>query len=112
MLGHVYSHSIGYAGSCYQEFTTNYDLNGSYRYFDATVGIDAANQSGTQVEFTISGNPGGGSMKKLKDVSASWASPASIHLPVNGVTQLTLDTNSGEACLDVEFVWGDARLTP
>ena len=112
MLGHAYPHSIGYAGSCYQQFTTNYDLNGSYHYFDATVGIDEANQSDTQVEFTIYGNPDGGSIRKLKDVPASWASPASIHVSVSGATQLTLDTNSEEACLDVEFVWGDARLTP
>jgi hypothetical protein len=112
MLGHAYPHSIGYAASCTASFSTNYNLNGSYKYLDATVGIDDSNQDSTQVEFVIYGNPGGGPTRELRDVTAAWGSPVPIHIDVRGATLLTLDSNYGQACLDAELVWGDARLTP
>jgi hypothetical protein len=116
MKDHVYAHSIGYPGDCVAAYSVTYNLNGSYKWFDAMVGIaNAADPqdegTGSQVEFKVLADPGGGPMRTIYDNSTSWGSPIPIHENVRGATILTLKTS---ACIQSgsSAVWGDARLLP
>jgi NPCBM/NEW2 domain-containing protein len=126
MLSHLYTHSLGYAGAggCGSTPSVNYALNGKYKSFDATVGVnDTADQAdqgppttATQVHYTVYANPGGGQMTTVADVTAEWGNPQNIHVNVHGASLLTLQTSGDNpaTCLafDSEAVWGNARLLP
>jgi len=114
LLGHAYTHSIGFSDTCGDAYAVNYDLNGKFQDFDATVGVNDSDQSTSneQAQFTIYGNPGGGPARKLREVPASWGAPVSIsNLSVRGATLLTLVTADPNSCVMGEMVWGNARLT-
>lgn len=112
LLGHAYRNSIGFSDTCGDEYTVNYDLNGKYQNFSATVGISDSDQNSAdeQAEFSVFGNPGGGPERKLREVTAAWGAPSEINIKIRGVTLLTLDTADPNSCIMGEMVWGDARL--
>ncbi len=132
MLKHLYASSIGYPGvqnlcGWGSALSVTYSLNGRYKAFDATVGVnDTADQAdqgppstATPVYFTVYGNPGGGSMTTLaNNVTAEWGNPKPIQVNVRGATMLTLitsiDAPANLTCLapDSKAVWGNARLLP
>lgn len=113
MAGTTYSHSIGYPGlgPGYGEVT--FTLNGSYKYFIATVGVaDSAdpNDQSTQVTFEVDD----GSGNELGSKAAQYGNPQIIKVPLEGITSLTLLTNApaGFYADSNAFVavWGGARV--
>ena len=113
MLGHAYTHSIGFSDTCGDGYSVNYDLNGKYLHFYATVGVNDSNQStaNEQANFSVYGNLNGGEVRKLQEITAEWGAPGEVSVSVQGVTLLTLDTADSSSCIMGEMVWGDARLT-
>lgn len=113
MAGTTYPNSIGYPGlgSDYGEVT--FTLNGSYKYFIATVGVadsaDPSDQS-TQIIFEVDD----GSGNELGSKAAEYGNLQVIKVPVQGITSLTLLTNApaGFYADSNTFVavWGGARV--
>jgi NPCBM/NEW2 domain len=113
MAGTTYPHSIGYPGLGMGYGEVTYTLNGSYKYFIATVGVaDSAdpNDQSTQVTFEVDD----GSGNELGSKAAQYGTPQVIKVPLQGITSLTLLTNApaGFYADSNAFVavWGSARV--
>ena len=111
LSGTAYSQSIGYPGLCTQGNVT-YALNGTYKYFIATVGVadgaDPSDQS-TTVYFKVYD----GSGNVIGYGGAQYGKPQVIKVPVQGISSLTLKTSIGVGgCFQIPSVaiWGNARL--
>jgi NPCBM/NEW2 domain len=113
MAGTTYPHSIGYPGLGQGYGYVTFTLNGSYKYFIATVGVaDSAdpNDQSTTVTFEVDD----GSGNELGSKAAQYGNPQVIKVPLQGITSLTLLTNApaGFYADSNAFVavWGDAQV--
>lgn len=110
MKGTTYTHSIGYPGLCLSEDTT-FALNGSYKYFVATVGVaDTADSSdrSTTVDFEVDD----GSGNQLGSKTAQYNEPQVIKVPVQGISSVTLQTSNGDCFVSNSSVavWGNVQV--
>lgn len=112
-----YSHSLEYtvdsdpgANPC--SLSATYSIPGSYQYLVATVGVpNTASSQGGTVNFEVDDDFG----DPLGNQSAQYGQPAQMHVPVQGLSTLTLLTSSPQSCApgaSWQAVWADAELLP
>jgi NPCBM/NEW2 domain len=112
LSGTTFSKSIGYPRLCSQQGDVTYTLNGTYKYFIATVGTADYASSGdrsTTVNFEV--DDGSGSV--LGSKVAQYGKPQVIEVSVQGISSLTLKTSIADlGCFRNPSVaiWGNARV--
>jgi len=112
LSGTTFSKSIGYPKLCAQQGDVTYTLNGTYKYFIATVGTADYASSGdrsTTVNFEV--DDGSGSV--LGSKVAQYGKPQVIEVSVQGISSLTLKTSIADGgCFSSPSVaiWGNARV--
>jgi hypothetical protein len=114
----TYLHSLGYTANnnlCDPYLSATYNIEGSYRYLVATVGVSDTPSDSSGQGVTVSFEVDDSSGDQLGTQSAQYGQPEQIRVPVQDLKTLTLKTSSSEGCFggaSAEAVWGDAELLP
>jgi hypothetical protein len=104
--GGVYPKGLG----MHSRSRVSYDLSGGYRWFEATVGLDdvAGRRGSVVIRVLADGKP---LDLGLKGELTGRGGPATLHVPVVGVKELTLEVDYGSGGDVGDHVdWVDARL--
>jgi hypothetical protein len=111
LSGTSYSQSVGYPQLCVSGDVT-YTLNGTYKYFIATVGVADDAYPGDQ-STTVNFEVDDGSGNVLGSKVAQYGKPQVIQVSVQGISSLTLQTSIADGdCFSSPSVaiWGNARV--
>lgn len=104
--GKTYSHSVRSVNP-FERYTFVYAIEGEWKFFVATLGIDrgAPDESVAHFQVYLNGAPYGSG-----DVVGKWETKE-VRIPVTGKSEIKLVTSTQKGATKVRSVWGDARFS-